>query len=329
MTVTIGRRELLAALSGAAAWPLAALAQQAGKLQTIGVLGSSTPAAQGQWWAAFVERLRELGWIEGRSVAIEVRWAEGRSERMAEIAAEFVRRKIDVIATAGTPATLAAKQATAVIPIVFVAVGEPVAANLVASLARPGGNITGLSNQAYDLGAKRLELLREVIPGLRRLAIVANFDNPGAMLEVREVQAAAHTLSLEVVTFEIRRPEDIALAFGALKGRADAIHVVSDALINTYWTRIIALALSARLPTISTYRENVKAGGMISYGPNTTGLYRRAAEMVDKILRGTKPSDIPVEQPTTFDLVINVTTAKTLGLTIPATLLARADEVIE
>ena len=324
------RREFITLLGGAAAaWPLAARAQQPAKLPTIGFLGASTPSAQSQWVAAFVQRLRELGWIEGRTVAIEYRWAEGRSERFAEIAAEFVRLKVDVIVTAGTAAVLAAKQATSVIPIVFAVAGDPVGSGLVASLARPGGNVTGLSIQATDLAGKRLELLREVVPGLRRLAIMANVGNPGAVLEMGEVQAAARTLGLEVATLEIRRAEDIAPAFEALKGRADALYVCADPLVITNRIRINTLALGARLPTMHGIREYVEAGGLMSYGPNFPDLFRRAADYVDKILRGAKPADIPVEQPTKFDLVINLTTAKALGLDVPPTLLARADEVIE
>ena len=282
-----------------------------------------------QWTAAFVQRLRELGWIEGRTVAIEYRWAEGRSERFAEIAAEFVRLKVDVIVTTWNRAVLAAKQATSVIPIVFALAGDPVGSGLVASLARPGGNVTGLSVQQTDLAGKRLELLREVVPGLRRLAIMANVGYPDAVLEMGEVQAAARTLGLEVVTLEIRRAEDIAPAFEALKGRADALYVCTDALVNTNRIRINTLALGARLPTMHGIREYVEAGGLMSYGANFPDLFRRAADYVDKILRGAKPADIPVEQPTKFDLVINLTTAKALGLDVPPTLLARADEVIE
>ena len=323
------RREFITLLGGAAAWPLAARAQQPGKLPTIGFLGADTPSTESQRVAAFVQRLRELGWIDGRNLAIEYRWAEGRNERYAEIAAEFVRLKVDVIVTAGTPPTLAAKQATAVIPIVFAAASDPVGTGLVASLARPGGNVTGLSIQTTDLAGKRLELLREVVPGLRRLAIMANVGNPASVLEMGEAQATARTLGLEVTTSEIRRAEDIAPAFEALKGRADALYVCADPLVNTNRIRINTLALGARLPTMYGFREYVEAGGLMSYGPNLPDLFRRAADFVDKILRGAKPADIPVEQPTKFDLVINLTTAKALGLDVPPTLLARADEVIE
>jgi putative ABC transport system substrate-binding protein len=324
------RRQFITLLGGAAvAWPLAARAQQPGTLPTIGYLGSATPATQGQWVAAFVQRLRELGWIEGRTIAIEYRWAEGRAERAAEIAAELVRRKVDVIVTSGTAVVVAAMQATSVIPIVFAAAGDPVGTGLIASLARPGGNVTGLSNQVLDLAGKRLELLREIVPGLGRLALLGNVGNPVVVLDMREAQAAARTLGLEVTTLEIRRGEDIVPAFEALNGHEEALYVVFDALVNTHRIRINTLALGARLPTIHTFREGVEVGGLMSYGANLPDMYRRAADYVDKILRGTKPADIPVEQPTKFDLIINLTTAKALGLEIPPTLLTRADEVIE
>jgi len=275
-----------------------------------------------------VQRLHELGWIEGRTVAIQYRWAEGRTERLAEIAAEFVRLKVDVIVTGGN-AAVAAKRASSVVPIVFALVDDPVGSGLVASLARPGGNVTGLSMQSTDLAGKRLALLREVVSGLRRLAIMANVDYPAAVQELGEIQAAAGTLGLDVATFEIRRAEDIAPAFEALKGRAEALYVVGDALVITHRVRINTLALAARMPTIFFLREYVEAGGLMSYGPSFTDLFRRAGDYVDKILRGAKPGDIPVEQPTKFDLVINLTTAKALGLTIPESFLLRADEVIE
>jgi ABC-type uncharacterized transport system substrate-binding protein len=322
------RRDFITLFGGAtAAWPLAARAQQAA-IPVIGFLVAGTPLSHGQWVAAFVQRLRELGWIEGRTIAIEYRWGEGRNERFAEIAAEFVRRKVDVIVTSATAAVVAAKQATSVIPIVFVA-GDPVGTGLVASLARPGGNATGLSVQQIDLAAKRLELLREVVPGLRRLAILANVGGPAVVLDMREVQATARTLALEVITSEIQRGEDIVPAFEALNGRADALYVCIDPLVGTHRIRINTLALAARLPTSHGSREYVEAGGLMSYGANFPDLFRRAADFVDKILRGTKPGDIPVEQPTKFDLVINLTTAKVLGLKVPDKLLVAADEVIE
>ena len=325
------RRNFIALVgAGAAAWPLAARAQQAPpKPPTIGYLGSATPAAQGQWATVFAQRLRELGWIEGHTIAIEYRWAEGRAERAAEVAAEFVRRKIDVIVTSGTGIVLAAKQATSVIPIVFAAAGDPVGAGVVTNLARPGGNVTGLSSQTTDTAGKRLELLREVVPGLRRLAILANLENPVVALDLREVQTSARTLGLDAITLEIRRGEDIVPAFEVLNAREDALYVIFDALLNTHRIRINTLALAARLPSMHTAREGVEVGGLMSYGPNFPDLFRRAAEYVDKILRGAKPGDIPVEQPTKFDLVVNLTTAKALRLTIPESFLLRTDEVIE
>jgi putative tryptophan/tyrosine transport system substrate-binding protein len=262
-------------------------------------------------------------------VAIEYRWAEGRSERFPEIAAELVRLKVNVIVTTGG-AVLAAKQATTVIPIVFAVAADPVGSGMVASLARPGGNVTGLSVQAPELAGKRLELLREIIPGLRRLAILANIAYPPSLVEMNEVQAMARTLGLEVAALEIRRAEDIAPAFDALKGRADALYVCgSDSIVNANRGPINTLALVARLPTMHSLKFFVEAGGLMSYGARYPDLFRRAGDYVDKILRGAKPADIPVEQPTKFDLVINLTTAKALGLDIPVTVLARADEVIE
>jgi len=268
----IARRQFITLLGGAAAaWPLAVRAQQAGKVPTIGFLGATSASIQSQWVAAFVQRLHELGWIDGRNIAIEYRWGEGRAERFAEITAEFVRLKVDVIVTSGTPLILAAKQVTSVIPIVFAAAGDPVGTGLVASLARPGGNVTGLSNQGNDLASKRLELLREVVPGLRRLAIMGNVDNPTIVPEMREVQATARTLGLEVATLEIRRAEDIAPAFEALKGRAQALYMTFDYLTGTNRIRINTLALGARLPTMHGQREYVEAGGLMSYGRPYSG----------------------------------------------------------
>ena len=322
------RREFITLLGGAATvWPLAARAQQAGKLPVVGFLGADA-AAFSPWTAAFVTRMRELGWIEGRTIAIEYRWSEGRPERYAEIAVEFVRLKVYVIVTVGS-AVPTLKQATADIPIVFAVAIDPVGNGLVASLARPGGNVTGLSIQAADLAGKRLELLREVVPQLHRLASMFDVGNPQPALEMDETQAAARTLGLEVVPLEIRRAEDIAPAFEALKAPADALYVVVDQLVVANLTQILTLALGARLPTMFSTREFVKVGALMSYGPNYSDLFRHSADYVDKILRGTKPGDIPVEQPTKFELVINLTTAKALGLTIPASFLSLADDLIE
>jgi len=324
------RREFITlAGSAAAAWPLAAHAQPRAKLPTIGFLVPGGRSAWSEWVAAFVQRLRELGWIEGRSVAIDFRWADDKEARFDEIAAEFVRLKVDVIVTAGTPAVLAAKKATSLIPIVFATMGDPVSAGAVASLARPGSNITGLSLQMPDLAGKRLELLREIIPVLRTLAIMGNVSNRSTVLEMVEVQAAAETLGMKVAKFEIRRVEDIAPAFETLKGRAQALYIASDSLTISNGGRINTLALGVQMPTLYSILDNVKAGGLMSYGPSRPEMYRRTAELVDKILRGAKPADIPVEQPTKFQLVINRKTAKALGLTIPDKLLALADEVIE
>jgi putative ABC transport system substrate-binding protein len=328
--IRLQRREFITLLGGAAAaWPLAARGQQSARLPTIGFLGAATASVWTQLNAAFVQRLHELGWIEGRTVAIEYRWAEGQSTHFAEIAAEFARLKVDVIVTAGTAPVVAAKQATSAIPIVFALAADPVTTGLVASLARPGGNVTGFSIQSSELSGKRLELLREFVPSLHTLAILANVGSPGAVLEMGEAEAAARTVGVNVVRLEIRRAEDITPAFEALKGRADALYVGVDPLVNANRVRISTLALGSRLPTMHGFRGYVEVGGLMSYGANFPDLFRRAAEVVNKILRGAKPADIPVEQPTKFDLVINLTTAKALGLEVPPTLLARADEVIE
>ena len=325
------RRQFITLLGGAAAaWPLAARAQQQpAKLPTLGFIVSTTPSAESERITAFLQRLRELGWIEGRTITIEFRFAEGHTHRLSELATEVVRLKVDVIVAQSTPAVFAAKQATSVIPIVFPVSGDPIGTGLVASLARPGGNVTGLSLQQRDLGGKRIELLREAVPGLRRLAIMADVGNPVAQLEMREVQTNAQALGLDVVTAEIRRTEDIVPAFEALKGHVEAVYVAASPLLNANRIRINTWALAVRLPTMHGLRDSVEAGGVLSYGPNFPELFRRAAEIVDKVLRGTKPADIPVEQPTRFDLVVNLVTAKALGLTIPPGLLARADEVIE
>jgi putative ABC transport system substrate-binding protein len=323
----MNRRAAITLLTGAASWPLAARGQ-AQKLPTIGFLGVSTPSGWSHYIIAFRQRLNELGWIEGRTIVIEIRWAEGRGERFAKIAAEFVRNNVDIIVTGGG-AVVAAKQAIATIPIVFALANDPVGIGLVASLSRPGGNVTGLSQQATDLAGKRLEVLREFVPEVRRLAILGNVGYPAVVLELGEVQEAARKLSLDTAISEIRRAEDIAPAIEALRDRAEALYVVADPLTGSNRVHINTLSVDARLPTIHGFREYVETGGLLSYGPSIADLFRRSAEFVDRILRGAKPADIPVEQPTKFDLVINLKTAKALGLEIPPTLLARADEVIE
>jgi len=322
------RRGFITLLGGAAAsWSLAARAQQADKLPTIGFLGADASAFS-PWTAAFVARLGELGWIEGKTIAIEYRWSQGRSERYAEIAAEFVRLKVDVIVTVGSAVPIV-RQATTVIPIVFAVGIDPVGSGLVASLAQPGGNVTGLSVQANELAGKRLEFARELVPQLHRLAIMFNVGNAQPVLEMGETQAAARMLGLEVAPLVIQRAEDIAPAIQGLKTRADALYVAVDQLMVANLTSILTSALGARLPTIFSTRDFVKAGALMSYGPSYTERFRRAADYVDKILPGAKPGDLPVEQPTKFELVINLTTAKALGLEVPQSLLARADEVIE
>ena len=328
MAIDIARRKFIATLGGAAfAWPLAALAQKSGKLPTIGFLGPDA-SAWGEWTSAFVERLSQLGWIEDRTVTIEYRWSGGRPERVAEIAAEFARQKVDVIVTYGGAVTTL-KQATAVIPIVFAVAIDPIGGGLVANLSHPGGNVTGLSLQATDIAGKRLELLREAVLHLRRLAIISDADYPAARQEMGEVQSVARKLDLEVAPHEIRRAEDIAPVFEALKFQADALYAVDDALVFANGRQISTLALGARLPTIFATREYVIAGGLMSYGPSHVALFQRTADFTDKILRGIKPGDIPVEQPTKFDLVVNLKTAKALELTIPESFLVRVDEMIE
>ena len=326
------RREFIALVGSAAAttaWPLAARAQQPTKLPTIGVLGPTTASAAGQWTGALAQRLRELGWIDGHTVAIEYRWAQGRTERAAEIASEFVRLKVDVIVTSGVRNVIVAKQATSTIPIVFVSAGDPVGYGLVASFARPGGNVTGLSSQSTDLTGKRIELLREATPRLSRMAVMVNPSNPIAMLAMVEVQAAANALGIDVVTLEVQRTEDITPAFDAVKNRAQAVIVLGDRVTFDSRLLINTLALDARLPTMHDFRAGVESGGLMSYGPNFRDLTRRAAGYVDKILRGTKPADLAVQQPTKFELLINLKTAKALGLEMPARLLILADELIE
>jgi putative ABC transport system substrate-binding protein len=313
-------------LAGAAAWPLAAGAQH--KLPTVGVLGVATSSAWESNIAAFTQRLDELGWIDARTLAFEYRWAEGNSDRFPELAAELVHLKVDLILTAGG-AVAAAKQATRVIPIVFAVASDPVGTGLVTSLARPGGNVTGLSVQATDLAGKRVDLLRELVPSLRRFVIMVNPEYTAAARESNEVEAAARSFGFETRTLEIRTTPDIGAGIRKLDHRVDSLYVCIDPLTDTEKILIATSALTARIPTMGGFRESVRAGSQLFYGPNTERMFRRAAELVDKILRGTQPGDIPVEQATKFDLVINLGTAKALGLTIPDKLLALADEVIE
>jgi putative tryptophan/tyrosine transport system substrate-binding protein len=318
------RRKFLTLLGSAAvSCPLAARAQQAGKRPTVALMLFNA-SSDASWRAAFSNRLRELGWTEGRNVAIDYRWSEGRPERVAEIAAELVQQKVHVIVTYGA-AVATLRQATTSIPIVLVA-GDPVGSGLVASLSRPGGNVTGLSLQTPEFAGKRLELLRELVPGLRRLAIVFDAGYAATVLEKDNVQDAARNLGLEVEPHSIRRPEDIAPVFDALKGQADALYVAGN---SANGARIATLALNVRLPTTFEHAVPVRAGGLMSYGPDLAVLFGRTADFVDKILRGAKPGELPIEQPTKFNLAINLTTAAALGLAVPPVLLTTADEVIE
>jgi len=323
------RRDFIVGGSAAVVLSAPVQAEQSTKRPTIGFLGAASPELAGPWVAAFVKRLGELGWTEGRNVTIEYRWAEARTERYAEIATELANRNVDVIVTWASAPVLAAKRATTTIPIVFAAQMDPVGAGVVASLARPGGNITGMSIQQTDTAGKRIELLREVVPRLARLAVMANSGAPGAMIEMREVATTARTLGLEVVPIEVSQAGEIFSSIESIKDRVDALYVATDPLIFSNRIEINAMAQRQRTPTIYGSREYVDAGGLMSYGPNWIDLFRHAAEQVDKILRGTKPADIPVQQPTKFDLVVNLRTAKALGLEIPPSLLARADEVID
>jgi putative ABC transport system substrate-binding protein len=323
------RREFIVLFAGAtAAWPLAARAQRPEKLPTIGFFGFSASAWR-LWTSAFVAGLSNLGWVEGRTVAIEYRWADGRDEGFGEVAAELVRLKVDVIVTAGTSNVLAAMQATSVIPIVFAAAADPIGNKLVSSLAHPGGNVTGLSLEQAGIATKRLGLLREVVPDLHRLAIMFNIGNPGVRREMSEVETVARANGIELIRLEIRQADDIASALVGLKDRADALYVGNDSLVNAYRVLINKRALEEGLPTMHGLGNAVQAGGLMAYGPDIEDQFRRAADYVDKIFHGTKPTDIPVELPTKFTLAINLKTGKALGLTVPQSLLTTADEVIE
>jgi putative tryptophan/tyrosine transport system substrate-binding protein len=326
------RRDFITLLGGAAvAWPLAARAQQAGKRYTIALFTAGIwPPQNAAFWIAFLDALRELGWVEGKNVTFESRHADNRLERLPALAAEVVRINVDVIVGIGTLAPLAAKRATSTIPIVMGAAGDPLGSGLVASLARPGGNVTGMSLMAPDLGGKRLELLKELLPRLARVAVLWNAANPYSAIVFKETQAAAPTLGIDVQSLEVRNPEDLDGAFEAARQQhPDALVSVEDPFTGSYRKRIANFAIADRLPSLYGLREDVEAGGLMSYGANLADLYRRAAGYVDKIFKGAKPAELPVQQPTKFELVINLKTAKALGLTIPPTLLARADEVIE
>jgi putative ABC transport system substrate-binding protein len=320
------RREFIALLGGAVVSSYPVHAQQ---VRTIGLLGSGSEAAQREWTAAFVQRIAQVGWTEGANLKIVYRWADGNNERFAEIAAEFVKLNVDLLLTHNTLPTLAAKQVTSVIPIVFATAGDPVGSGIVASLARPGGNVTGLSGQAPDTAGKRIELLRELTPGLESLGVLSESGNPYAALDVKEVQRAARTFNIQVHIVLLQPGDELDVALDSLKGRVQALYVLPIPRFYASRVQLNAGSLAAKLPTMYVIREYVEAGGLISYGPNWPSMWRRAADLVAKVLNGVKPGDIPVEQPTQFDLIINARTAKALGLEVPPALLARADEVIE
>jgi putative ABC transport system substrate-binding protein len=323
------RREFIALLGSAAVGlPRPAYTATAEKTPTIGFIGASSDFAQHQWTAAFLQRLHELGWVEDHTIRIEYRWAEGRNEHFVEFAEELVQRNVDVIVTDGG-AAVAAKRVTTVIPIVFAVSADPLGTGLVASLAHPGGNVTGSTVQAPDLAGKRVGLLHEVVPALRRLAVLVNAGYPAALLEAGEVETSCRPLGIEVIKAQILRVEDFAPAIAEVRDKADALYVCTDSLANSNRALINASALDAGLATMHGIRTQVEAGGLMSYGASFTDLFRRAGDFVDKILRGAKPSDLPVEQPTKFELVINQKTAKRLDLRIPQALLATADEIIE
>jgi ABC-type uncharacterized transport system substrate-binding protein len=327
------RRAFLTALAGSLLTaPLAAGAQQAGKVLRIGFLGGRTPSDMSPFLDAFRQGLRELGWVEGQNIVIDYRFAEGRFDRLPDLAAELVRLKVDIIVAQPVPAAVAAKNATGTIPIVMISgSADPVGLGLIASLARPGGNVTGSSYSAGpEIGGKQLELLKETVPKLRRVAILSNPANPSHALAIREVRDAAPSLGVQLQLLEARGPNEFDGAFAAMaKERVGALLVMSDGIFNLHRTRLADLAARSRLPAAYGTRENVEAGGLMSYGPSLRDFYRRAATYVDKILKGATPGDLPVEQPTKFELVINLKTAKALGLTIPPSLLQRADQVIE
>ena len=325
----IRRREFITLLAGAtAAWPIAARAQQAGNKHTVGILSAGVENAALNM--VLVDALRELGWVEGKNIAFEHRYAENRLERLPGLAADLVRLKVDVFAAAGTLAPLAAKQASSTIPIVMTAAGDSLGSGLVASLARPGGNVTGMSLMAPDLGGKRLELLKEVLPRLARVAVLWNAANPYSALVFKQTQDGGRTLGIEVQSLDVRGPDDFDGTFEAARRlRPDALITVEDPLTGSHRKRIADFVVGQQLPSLHGIREFVAAGGLISYGANITDLSRRAAYYVDKIFKGAKPADLPIQQPTKFDLVINLKAAKTLGLDVPPALLARADEVIE
>jgi len=327
----LGRRRFMAALAGGLfAAPLAIEAQQRGHVPRIGYLGTSSPTLEAELVQAFRQGLRDLGDIEGQNIVIEYRWAEGNYHRLPDLVADFVRLKVDLIMTSGTPGALAAKQATQTIPIVMAVTGDAVGVGLVSSLARPGGNLTGLTTMIPELQGKTLEILKEVFPKLRTVAVLLNTANPYIAIAWEQTRDSAQVLGITLRPVELRGPEEFKDAFAKVaRQRPDGITMVADRFLLAHRTRIIDFVAKERFPAIYPYRDFVVAGGLMSYSPSYEDLFRRSAGYVDKILKGAKPSDLPIEQPTKFELVINLKTAKALGLTIPPSLLARADQVIE
>jgi putative ABC transport system substrate-binding protein len=324
------RRDFVKAIAGAAAgWPLVVHAQRPAMLRTVGYLGSGTAAVQSKFASAFAQRMRELGWIEGQTLAIQYRWGEGRNDLFDSYANEFVKIGVDAIITSASSPVLAAKRATKTIPIVFAASADPVGSGLVESFNRPGGNITGVSAQSGESPGREIEFLRQLVPGLRSLAIIANAGSPGSMFEMEAAETAGHAIGLGVTTFPLKTSVDVAPAFDQIVGHVDGIYVVPDPLLSTVRAQVIALALRARLPSTFGSRDYADAGGLMSYGANIANSFARAADFVDKILRGARPADLPVEQPAKFEFVITRRTAKDLGVTVPPNLLAIADDVIE
>ena len=324
------RRFLLTSLVGVLIAPHAVEAQQARKVYRIGFLGSSSASTYAGVIEGLRHGLRDLGWVEGQNLTMEFQWAEDKLDRLPDLAARLVRSEADVLMTQGTPAAIAAKNATRTLPIVFVQVGDPVGSGLVASLSRPGGNMTGLTISAIELGAKRLQLLKEAAPALSRVAVLWNPAFRPHAQELNELKTAAPSLQIDLLPVEFREPGDFEGGFAAMRqGRAGGLLIMGHPMSFNHATRLAALAVKDRLPAISLYREFVQAGGLMAYGTSISHVYRYAAMHIDKILKGAKPADLPVEQPTKFELVINLKTAKALGLTIPPSLLARADQVIE
>jgi len=322
------RRKFITLLGGAAAWPLAARAQP--KIPRVGFMGNSTATLEANLVGAFRDGLHELGYEEGHNIIIEYRWADGKYERFPALIAELIAAKVDVIVTAGTPAALAVKKATTTVPLVMVAVGDPVGTGLVPSLARPGGNLTGLSSIAPDLEGKRLDILREVVPTLSHVAMFYNSLNPFHVASMRQAHAAAQAMGLKLQQHDIRKSEDLDGAFAAIrKERPDALLILADRVFLHNRQRMMDFTEEQRLPNINAYKELVEAGGLMSYGPSYEDMHKRAAIYVDKIIKGAKPADLPIEQPSKFTFIINLKVAKALGLTVPSSLVTLADMVIE